>query len=570
MKKCTYCGKEYPDEALACAADQAPLESCNPQLPASGPDFPGAVAVPPLRRRRRFFLWGLLFEAILLALCYLLPECWLQVEVRNFTLITHFPLMILMMVLGGILRHAEDLAAILSLPICLAIMASIWGFLIYAVTYLVKKALARFDVSQRQKRALKYGAGFLGVVLLFWAVITNLPATPVPFTPSPGVKSTVDGNTAFALDLYQKLKDRPGNLFFSPYSISTSLAMTYAGARGQTETEMARALHFNLAQTNLPMAYSELESRMNRIQRWNRITLLTANSLWCQQDYRFTDTFLNLVHKFYQAEARPVDFKHSAQAVGNEINGWAERKTRGKIKGVLGPDRLTSDVRLVLCNAIYFKGKWQHQFKVRDTEPGPFHIATNQTVTVPMMRQNAHYKMAFSDDRSVELLEMPYSGTDLSMIILLPEIEYASPDVENPGLPDLEQKLTTDNLHAWLVKLDRANSHETWVTLPRFTTTQSFDLVKELQSLGMTSAFDGTADFSGMEATTNLFVSEVIHKAFVAVNESGTEAAAVSLNIALSKGMAGRFIVDHPFIFLIRENGSGSILFVGRIVDPTK
>jgi serpin B len=156
------------------------------------------------------------------------------------------------------------------------------------------------------------------------------------------------------------------------------------------------------------------------------------------------------------------------------------------------------------------------------------------------------------------------------MIILLPEVEYPSPDVEPPGLPDLEQKLTADNLRTWLTLLDQAYPHETEVALPRFTTAQSFDLVKELQSLGMTSAFNGDANFSGMDATTNLFVSDVIHKAFVEVNESGTEATAVSLNMALSMGIVGCFIVDHPFIFLIRENGSGTILFLGRIVDPTK
>ena len=552
MWTCPKCGESIENQFDSCWKCAAP-----PEKSTLRPLFSQAG--------RRCLFFGVVFELVLVLLIFLPNESWLLSEVHNFTIITHFPVMMLME--GG-----EDLipVTILVLLIGLAVMASIWGFLIFLLSRLVQWVLPRFAVSPRQKLLLNYGVGFLGVVILLWAVITNLPATPRPFTVTPGIKSTVDGNTAFALDLYQKLKDRPGNLFFSPYSISTSLAMTYAGARGQTEDEMAQVLHFNLASNNLHAAFGDLTARMNGIQRWNRITLVAANSLWCQKDYHFTDTFLNLVHKFYQAEARPVDFKHSAQVAGNEISGWAERKTGGKIKGVIEPDRLTSDVRLVLCSAIYFKGKWQHQFKKSDTEPAPFHVTTNQTVTVPMMHQKAHFKSARSDDRSIELLELPYTGTDLSMIILLPEIEYASPDVENPGLPDLEQKLTADNLRAWLAKLDQANSHETWVTLPRFTTTQSFNLVKELQSLGMTSAFKGNADFSGMEATTNLFVSDVIHKAFVEVNESGTEAAAVTLSIALSKGMAGHFIVDHPFIFLIRENGSGSILFVGRIVDPTK
>jgi serpin B len=435
---------------------------------------------------------------------------------------------------------------------------------------LIKRVLERLVVSPRQKLVLRYGIGFLGVVILFWTIIANWPATPIPFTASPEVKSTVDGNTAFALDLYQKLKDRPGNLFFSPYSISTSLAMTYAGARGQTETEMAKVLHFNLAQTNLPEAFSALGARMHQIQRWNRITLTMANSLWCQKDYRFTDAFLNLIHKYYDAEARQADFINSAQSASAEINKWVGRKTKGKIRDAVAPGQFTDLTRLVLCDAIYFKGKWQHQFKASDTKPDTFHITTNDTVTVLMMSQTAHFKTARSEDDSVELLELPYSGTDLSMIILLPRVEYPSPDVEQPGLPDLERKLTTDNLRVWLAKLDQAGPDETRVALPRFTTTQSFDLVKELQSLGMPSAFNDSADFSGMDGTTNLYVSDVIHTAFVEVNESGTEAAAVTLSMVTMAGIANSFVVDHPFIFLIRENGSGSILFVGRIVDPTK
>jgi serpin B len=508
----------------------------------------------------------MLFELVLILLCFLLPECWLQVEVRNFTLITHFPLMLLMEGCGEI-----TILAILGLLIGLAVMASIWGFLIYLVTRLIKRILARFVVSSRQKLALKYCAGFLGAAVLLWTIVANLPATPIPFTVTPEVKSTVDGNTAFALDLYQKLKARSGNLFLSPYSISTSLAMTYAGARGQTETEMARTLHFGLAQANLHAAFSALGARMNRIQRWHRITLATVNSLWCQQDYRFTDAFLDLVHKHYGAEARQVDFKHSPQIASSEINRWVERETKGKIKDLVEPSQFTDYTRLVLCNAIYFKGKWLNQFKVSDTKPAPFHVTTNETVTVPMMYQKSHFKTARSDDDTVELLELPYSGRDLSMIILLPQVEYRMSDEEQPGLPDLEQKLTTDHLRAWLAKLNQANAHETWVALPRFTTTQSLELAKELKSLGLVSAFDeNTANFSGMDGTTNLLISDVIHKAFVEVNESGTEAAAVTWVNVRAASMADRFVADHPFFFMIRENGSGSILFIGRIVDPTK
>jgi serpin B len=412
--------------------------------------------------------------------------------------------------------------------------------------------------------------GFFCVIILALKIIPFHRETATPFTASPEVKSVVEGNIAFALDLYQKLKDQPRNLFFSPYSISTTLAMTYSGARGQTEKEMAKVLHFNPAQTNIHSAFGALTERMNKIQRWNRITLATANSLWCQQDYQFTDAFLNLIHKYYGADARQVDFKHSAQAA-SEINQWVGRKTKRKIKDAVEPGQFTDLTRLVLCNAIYFKGEWLNQFKTSDTKPTPFHVTTNETVTVPMMYQHSEFKMARSDDSSVELLELPYSGIDLSMIILLPQVEYPSPDVEQPGLPDLEQKLTADNLYAWLAKLDQAHPHKTSVMLPRFTTTQSLELTKELKSLGMVSAFDkNTANFSGMDGAINLFISEVIHKAFIEVNEAGTEAAATTWGGAQPMSQSGSFIVDHPFIFLIRENGSGTILFLGRIVDPTK
>jgi len=412
--------------------------------------------------------------------------------------------------------------------------------------------------------------GFLCVIVLVLIIIPFHRETSIPFTASPEVKSAVEGNTAFALDLYQKLKDQPGNLFFSPYSISTSLAMTYAGAQGQTESEMAKALHFNLAQTNLPMAFGALGARMNQIQRWNRITLTTANSLWCQQDYRFTDAFLDLVHKYYDAEARHVDFKRSPQAASSEINQWVERKTKGKIKDVVEPGQFADLTQLVLCDAIYFKGKWLKQFKVSDTKPAPFHVTTNETVTVAMMYQHSEFKMAYSEDNTFELLELPYSGNDLSMIILLPDTMAGLLDIERSSLSELEQKLTPHNLRDWLAKLDQASPHKTWVALPRFTTTQSFELAKELKSMGMPSAFNDSANFSGMDGTTNLFVSDVVHKAFVEVNEAGTEAAATTLVLVKTKSMSGRFIVDHPFIFLIRENGSGTILFLGRIVDPTK
>jgi len=520
------------------------------------------------RRWRLLFLCGILLEVFLFAFGALLPEdSWLCSQFRNDLFIIHSPLLWLLSLAA---TFDNPVAAIFCLLLFVFIMASFWALLFYGALRLRNWLQTRIAVSKQQKLVIKCGFGFVGLIVLASAIISAMPQTPRPLTISPEVKSTVDGNTAFALDLYQKLKEQPGNLFFSPYSISTSLAMTYAGARGQTENEMAKVLHFNPAQTNIHVAFGALTERMDKVQRWNRITLVTPNSLWSQRDYPFTAAFLDLIHSDYKADTRLVDFKTAPETARDEINSWVEKKTNGKIKDVVAPGQFTDYTRLVLCNAIYFKGKWQTQFKPNDTKPAPFHVTTNETVTVPMMYQHSEFKMALSDDYAVELLELPYSGKDLSMIILLPEVEFGLPDVEQPGLLGLEQKLTAENLHAWLAKLDQDNPHKTWVALPRFTTTQSFELADELKSLGMPSAFNDTANFFGMDGTTNLFISDVIHKAFVEVNEAGTEAAATTWVHVATKSMSGRFIVDHPFIFLIRENGSGTILFLGRIVDPTK
>jgi serine protease inhibitor len=529
------------------------------------PDAPKSKAP---RRFRRLFLFGLLFEVFVLTLCALLPGgSWLSSEICNDVFVIHSPLLWLLNVGAA---FDNPLAAIFCLLLFLFLMAAFWAFLFYWVLRLGSWLLARIFVSQRQKLVVRCGLGFVCLLVLALAAVSAMPQTSTPFTASPEIKSIVENNNAFALDLYQKLKEQPGNLFFSPYSISTSLAMTYAGARGQTKSEMAKVLHFNPGQTNIHATFGSLTERLNKVQRWNRITFITANSLWCEKDYPFMDTFLDIARMNYDADMRFLDFKTDAETARGKINSWVEKKTKGKIQNLVEPGQFTPLTRLVLCNAIYFKGKWQFQFKPSDTKPAPFYITTNQTVTVPMMWQHSDFKMTYNDDESIELLEMPYIGNDLSMIILLPT---ATPELSDAGqntLSDLEQNLTAENLHAWLVKLDEAGSHKASVWIPRFTTTQSFDLSKELKSLGMTSAFDDTANFSGMDGTTNLFISGVIHKAFVEVNEEGTEAAAATWVHVMTKSMAEHFVANHPFIFLIRDNGSGTILFLGRIVDPTK
>jgi serpin B len=504
----------------------------------------------------RYFFFGALFELLLIVSMMGIPGGNLAIEIANFAFITQFPLRMIQDQFGG---------SVFVLVMGFLLMASIWGLLFFLIARLA--GWMRKRLTRGQKLVLGVVVGLGVTVWLAQAILASLPQNPIPFEPSPEVKTLVDGNNAFALDLYQKLRVRDGNLFFSPFSVSSALAMTSAGARGQTELEMTNVLRFNLPPAKLHPAFQTLMARMDQIQRWNRITLKVANSLWGQRDYPFSPDFLKLLPEKYSAEAKSVDFKNSS-TVAAEMNHWIDSKTEHRIHSGVEPGQLTPDTRLALCDAIYFKGKWKNQFKEKDTHPAPFHISTNETVTVPMMGRTAEFKSARSEDESVEMVELPYSGQDLSMVILMPS-EYV-PEAEHNDIFAVEQNLTLDTLRPWLTTLDKANPRELQVELPRFTTTSSFDLVKDLKALGMTSAFDATADFSGMDGTKNLYLADVFQKAFVEVNEEGTEAAAVTWALVNTKGGPDIFCVDRPFIFLIRENGSGSILFLGRIIDPTK
>ena len=543
---CSKCGEEIEDQFDSCWKCAAQAE---PATPASG-------------RSRRWKLalgLGVLCEALLVLLPALLPnDSWLFAKTFNFLVLSHY---VLLRCLEAFDTDSA-LVAILAAIMVGLVMALAWALLFYCCLEVAARAQVWFRISKRQKLTLGYALGVLGVTISAVAIIDVSRNAPVAFTASEELRSVIDGNTAFALDLYQGLKGQPGNLFFSPYSISTSLAMTYAGARGQTEVEMRRTAHFNLPRDSVHAAFGELIRRMNKVRRWNRIVLAAANSIWCQRDYQFTEQFLNVSHTRYQADAQLADFKRSPDAACDRINAWARQKTKGRVKKMIQASPLTRDTRLILCNAIYFKGRWAVEFKPKDTRPEPFSVATNHTVIVPMMLQTSEFKTAPVQEPSMELLELPYYGKDLSMIVLLPKAV--------DGLPGVEKELNAESLRSWLTDLDQAHPQKTCVRLPRFTTSQGFELAKLLQSLGMPSAFNDTADFSGMDGTTNLFISDVMHKAFVDVNEAGTEAAAMTLFEVRSKGMTHLFNGNHPFIFLIRENGSGSILFLGRILDPTR
>jgi serpin B len=368
----------------------------------------------------------------------------------------------------------------------------------------------------------------------------------------------VQGNNTFALDLYRELATEKGNLFFSPYSISTALGMTYAGARGDTAAQMATTLHFGLPPERLHPAFGSLIKEINGAGKPRKYQLQTANRLWGQKDYGFLPEFLKLTETNYGAGLKEVDFVDAPEEARKAINAWVEEQTRDKIKELIKPGILTAKTRLVLTNAIYFKAAWMHPFLERRTVKGDFHVGADKKVTVPLMHGGVRTGYFKGDD--FEGLNLPYESNDLAMIVLLPKAG---------GLADLEKRLTAANIQGWLSKL---RSHRVTVTLPKFKVTAQFMLKDTLSRMGMPLAFDpAKADFSGMTTREKLWISHVIHKAFVDVNEKGTEAAAATA-VLLGGGSApppATFRADRPFVFLIRDNRTGSILFVGRVIDPS-
>ncbi len=386
----------------------------------------------------------------------------------------------------------------------------------------------------------------------------------------------VKGNNDFAIELYSKLADQQeGNLFFSPYSISTALAMTYAGARGRTETQMADVLHFpTTVNTKLPSgptheqkrfhsAFGTIVKALNARGKKGAYELTIANALWGQKDYGFLREFLELLETIYGGRLNEVDFMAATEAARQTINTWVEDHTKGKIKDLIAKGVLSTMTRLVLTNAIYFKGNWASRFQEEQTRDAPFTLLDGEKIDVPMMNQTGEFKHMETQD--FQGLELPYIDEELSMIIFLPK--------KFDGLGELENTLTSENLSKWLAELHK---QKVIVSVPKFKTTSAFALGSVLKSMGMSDAFSQQkADFSGMslpQEVGKLFISAVIHKAYVDVNEEGTEAAAataVIVNVtAVRPEPTPVFRADHPFLFLIRDNQSGSILFIGRVTNP--
>ena len=385
---------------------------------------------------------------------------------------------------------------------------------------------------------------------------TSYGEAEAPPQPSEAV---VAGNDAFACDLYKRLRTRPGNLFLSPFSVSTALAMTRQGARGETARQMDATLHLP---ANAAPGFEALLAGLERKGRGGDVLELSvANGLFGQVDYAYESAFLDAVRKHFRAGFEQLDYRQT-EAARTRINDWVEGKTRNRIQDIVPPGALGPDTRLVLANAIYFKAQWTDLFSERATVDEPFYRAPDDQVPVQTMRRKADYR--YAEDDAVQVLELPYLG-GASMIVILPRART--------GLADVEAGLTAKGLAGWV---DALRARQVDVHLPRFEFTCDYDLTPVLAAMGMPDAFDGArADFSGMTREDRLAISVVLHKAFVAVDENGTEAAAATV-VGMLKGAAPmpqepvEFRADHPFLFLIRHRATGSILFMGRVADPAK
>ena len=372
------------------------------------------------------------------------------------------------------------------------------------------------------------------------------------------------GNTGFAIDLYQAIRGADGNLFYSPYSISLALAMTYAGARGSTAEQMAETLHFSLPPDQLHPAFNGLDLQLS--QRGETAAgkdsqgfrLNVVNAIWGQQGYGFLEEFLDLLAQNYGAGLRLLDFVNATEESRVTINDWVSDQTEEKIKDLIPEGLIDAATRLVLTNAIYFNAAWMNPFPEGMTQHGPFTTLDGSELTVPMMAQTESFGYFQGD--GYRALELPYDGQELSMLILLP-------DAGSFGA--FEASLDASQLNETIQQIE---GRQIALTMPKFEFEASLSLADTLAAMGMPDAFGGLADFSGMTGDRELFIGAVLHKAFVSVDEAGTEAAAATAVIMKRLGLPEAPIevkVDRPFIFLIRDIDSDTILFVGRVLTPS-
>lgn len=364
----------------------------------------------------------------------------------------------------------------------------------------------------------------------------------------------------FGFDLFQQLRGQAGNLFLSPYSISSAMGMVTIGGRGQTAQQLSKVLHLPESPDRIAELHQGLmASLLNQPKGYD---IRIANALWGQEKHPFKDNFINLVQRSFRAEARTMNFISDADNSRSTINRWVEAQTNNRIKDLLQPGTITPDTRLVLTNAIYFKGTWLTPFKKEATRPVEFNLASGEKIKSDMMYRSDHMQYAETDQ--VQAVELPYQGDRLSMVVLLP--------LKKDGLTDVESRLSAEFLNSLLTQ---RKSVKVNLTLPKIKTAYTAGLNKALSDMGVTDAFDSSkANFSGIDGTSDLFISIVIHKAFCEVNEEGTEAAAAT-GVVMEKTAAPvrqplpiEFKADHPYLYLIRDTQTGCLLFLGRVADP--
>ena len=369
-------------------------------------------------------------------------------------------------------------------------------------------------------------------------------------------KKAADAVNNFTLKIYKA--SGSGNLFISPYSISSALSMTYAGARDKTASEMEKVL---CVQPDIHKNMASLINSINPVPAGNA-TIITANAIWPAKQKKFLNEFIDTVRNGYHAEFNQLDYRASAEKARLAINSWVEKKTGGRIKDIIGKGILDANTPLVLTNAIYFKADWQSKFDAEDTYAEPFWVKPGQSVKTQMMHKESG-SIGYTKAKGAEIAELPYRGKKLSMFIILPD--------KSTAISKLENSLTPNMLETWLSSVRKQRVD---LTIPKFKMEQSFDLNKMLIQMGMPSAFDTSkANFSGMDGKLDLYIGNVLHKTFVEVSEKGTEAAAATavvmrMTAVLNPQQPAVFKADRPFIFLIRDNTTGAILFIGRYAKP--
>ena len=364
----------------------------------------------------------------------------------------------------------------------------------------------------------------------------------------------------FGIACYRELDSRRGNLIFSPFSISSALSMTLAGARGNTAAEIAAVLHQNYPDAQYPAALMALANQLSARANSGGNQFLNANGLWVQKGFSIEPDFQRTLETTYAAPLTSLDFRRNLEPARAAINSWTDEHTKGKIHELFGPGSLDGRTRLILTSAVYFFGKWELPFPSKGTAPATFKPGSGGAVQTPFMHQTATF--GYAETASLQILEMRYAGTGVAWDVLLPKTEN--------GIRSLEDSLTPENVAGWLGSLSPRTVE---VVMPKFRAEAEFSLRDGLSRMGMPSAF-GPADFSGIDGRRDLALADVVHKAFVDVSEEGTEAAAATGAIAVLVSAVipehTVFRADHPFLFMIRDTRTGLILFAGRLADPSR